>query len=163
VRVLWLILLGGCGGPFVEARPGSATVQATGVSVAFCGSTKMTTERVLKAMEPPSSVPSDVGGSGGLEPPEEAQFCLRLENRGSQTVRVDRRALTLSCPREKQPWVPDGSDREVIVHSGESKQLRISFHYSPLPSGEDVAVVLDGAVSAGGRPLKLPSLPLRRR
>jgi hypothetical protein len=155
-----LVLLFACAGPF-SAAP-SASAQAAGVTVSFCGSSKVTAERVLRTMEPPSDLPSEVGGSGGLEPPEEASFCLKVENRGTQTVRVDRSYLVLKCPREKQPWVPDKDDQEVIVHAGESKQLQVVFHYSPMPSGEDVAVILEGAVSAGGRRLKLPPLPLRK-
>jgi hypothetical protein len=151
----------GCAGPFAAARPDAAS-RSEGVSVSFCGSSKITAEKVLRTMEPPSDLPPEVGGSGGLEPPEEASFCLKVDNRGGQTARIDRSYLALKCPREKQPWIPDSDDQEVIIHGGESKQLHVSFHYSPMVSGEDVALVLESAVTIGGKRVRLAPLPLRR-
>ena len=54
----------GCAGPFLATRPEPS--RGEGVSVSFCGSSKITAEKVLRAMEPPSDLPSEVGGSGGL-------------------------------------------------------------------------------------------------
>jgi hypothetical protein len=160
VRLFLAYLLAGCAGPFAAVRPEAS--RGDGLSVGFCGSTKITGERVLRAMEPPSDLPSEVGGSGGLEPPEEARFCLSVDNRGTQTARIDRSYLQLKCPREKQPWVPDSDDQEVIVHGGESKQVHVSFHYSPMVSGEDVTLLLEGAVTVGGKRARLPPLALRK-
>jgi hypothetical protein len=162
VRLIAIVLVCGCAAPFGEARPGVIS-KAGGASLSFCGSTKVTAQRVLDNMEPPSSLPTEVGGSGGIEPPEQARFCVKLENRGSQTIRVDRSYLALKCPREKQPWIPDSDDRDVIVHGGETKQLYVSFQYSPMSAGEDVSLLFDGAVAAEGRPLKIAPLPLRRK
>jgi hypothetical protein len=159
-RVRFLILLVGCAGPFVDLDKPSKSQSITASS---CGSTKITAERVLNNMEPPSSLPSEVGGSGGLEPPEQAQLCVQLDNHASGTVRVDRSYLQLKCPREKQPWVPDSDDQEVIIHAGESKKFKVSFHYSPMPSGEDVAILFERAVKVEGRVVALPPLPLRKR
>ena len=151
-----LIFLFACAGPFIDVGKSS---KSGSITVTSCGSTKITAERILSNAEPPSSLPSEVGGSGGLEPPEQAQFCVQLENHSSATVRVDRSYLQLKCPREKQPWVPDTDDQEVIIHAGESKKFNVSFHYSPMPSGEDVQLLFDRAVKGA----QLPPLPLRRR
>jgi hypothetical protein len=158
--VVAAMLLAGCAGPFAAAR--NEPSRADGLSVGFCGSTKITAEKVLQAMAPPSDLPTEVGGSGGLEPPEEARFCVSVDNRGAQTARIDRSYLALKCPREKQPWIPDSDDQEVIVHGGESKQLHVSFHYSPMPSGEDVSVLFEGAVTVGGKRARLAPLQLRK-
>jgi hypothetical protein len=154
VRVL--ILLVACAGPFKA----TGASQASGVEVRFCGSSGSLGG--LRKMEPPSDLPSEVGGSGGLEPPQEVRLCLELENHGPDTARLDRSYLQLKCPSEKQPWVPDSDDQEVIAHAGESRKLHVGFHYSPLPSGEDVKLLFDNALTVGGRRAKLPPLPLRR-
>jgi hypothetical protein len=154
VRIL--IFLVACAGPFADVGKAS---KSGGVTASSCGTTKITAERILSNAEPPSSLPSEVGGSGGLEPPEQAQFCVQLENHSNTTVRVDRSYLQLKCPREKQPWVPDSDDQEVIVHAGETKKFNVSFHYSPMPSGEDVQLLLDRAIKG----VSLPPLPLRKK
>jgi hypothetical protein len=145
-----------CAGPFVDVGRSS---KSGSIMASSCGSTKITAEKVLSNMEPPSSLPTEVGGSGGLEPPEDAQFCVELDNRSNQTVRVDRSYLQLKCPREKQPWIPDSDDQEVIVHAGEAKKFHVSFHYSPMPSGEDVQILFDRAIKG----VSLPPLPLRKK
>jgi hypothetical protein len=154
------LFVAGCAAPFIAAR--SEPSQAAGVSVAFCGSSKVTAEKLLRAAEPPSDLPTEVGGSGGLAPPEEASFCLKVDNHGRQTVRVDRSYLQLLAPHEKQPWIPDTDDQEVIVHAGEAKQLHVSFHYSPMPSGEDLKLLLESAFTVEGRRLKIAPLPIRK-
>ncbi len=155
-----LIFLAACAGPFGDLGKSSKSGSITASS---CGSTKITAEKILANAEPPSSLPTEVGGSGGLEPPEEAQLCVLLENHSDKTVRVDRSYLQLKCPREKQPWIPDSDDQEVIVHGGESKKLYVSFHYSPMPSGEDVQILFERAVKLDGKALSLPPLPLRKK
>ena len=50
----------------------------------------------------------------------------------------------------------------MIAHPGETKELHVSFHYSPLPSGEDVTVSFEHAVTVGGKPVKLRPLALRK-
>jgi hypothetical protein len=157
----FLLLLAGCAAPFVEVKP--HPVAAGGVNVTFCGSADVSPDTVMKTMEPPSSLPSEVGGGGGLEPPKDLRVCLRVENRGRAPARLDRGAVTLKCPREKQPWVPDSDDQEVIVHAGESREAHVFFHYSPLVAGEDVAVILDAALKVGEARARLPPIVLRKK
>lgn len=156
MQVRLFLLLAACGAPFSAVRPAS---QASGVSVSFCGASKINS---LRRFEPPSDLPTEVGGSGGLEPPQEVSFCLLITNRGAATARFDRGDLELKCPSEKQQWVPDKDDQEVIVRAGESKELHVGFHYSPLQSGEDVTLLFEKALTISGRFVRLPPLPLRK-
>ena len=73
--------------------------------------------------------------------------CLRLENHGSEVARLDRSDLELHAPHETDSWEPDSDDQEVIAHAGETRELHVAFQYSPLPSGEDVELVLDKALT----------------
>jgi hypothetical protein len=154
-----VVVAAGCGAPFEAVRP-SATAQ--GVTVRYCGSSDVSPDAVVRAMEPPSSLTPEVGGSP-LPGPEELRVCLRLENRGTQPARVDRSYLQLRAPREKQSWVPDSDDQEVIAHPGQTRELHVTFHYTPLVAGEDVSLVLDDAVTVGGRAAHLPPVLLRKR
>jgi hypothetical protein len=150
-----LILCAGCAGPFTEVHP---STPSSGVAITYCGSSATSTESVLQAMEPPAGRPDMQ-----LRPPKELHVCLRLSNAGKQPARLNRSYVQLRCPREKQEWVPDSDDDVVIVHPGEARELHVGFHYSPLDAGEEVAVTFDGAVSAGGRPLKLAPIVLRKQ
>jgi hypothetical protein len=154
-RAAVLIVCAGCAGPFTEVHP---SAPSGGVAIAYCGSSATSTESVLKAMEPPAGAPDMQ-----LEPPKELHVCLRLSNSGKQPARLNRSYVQLRCPREKQEYVPDSDDDLVIAHPGETRELHVGFHYSPLVAGEDVAVTFDGAVTAGGRPLKLAPIVLRKK
>jgi hypothetical protein len=154
----WLVLLAlaGCGAPFSEVKPSAPD---RGVALVYCGSSATSAASVLKAMEPP------VGqtGENGLPEQKELRVCLRLENQGDAVARLDRSEITLRCPHERDDWTQDRDDEEVIAHPGEQKELHVGFRYSPLTSGEDVALVFDGAVTIGGHAAKLPPLLLRKR
>ena len=56
-----------------------------------------------------------------------------------------------------------GPCQEVITHPGESKEFHVIFHYSQLPSGEDVSLKLDRALKVGDKLVKLPPIALRKR
>ena len=156
---LLLILVAGCAGPFLESKP---SAPRGGVALIFCGSSDSSPDSVLKSMEPPTRLPPEVSG-GELEPPEELRVCLKLENKARAVARLDRSMLELKCPREKQSWAPDKDDQEIIVHPGEAREFHVNFHYSPLPSGEEVAVRFERALTVGGKPVNLPPLVLRKR
>ena len=154
----WLVALAvaGCGAPFAEVKP---SAPQAGVALVYCGSAATSPESVLKSLEPPVG---EAGGDG-LSAQKELRVCLRLENHGEKVARLDRGDIRLRCPHETDDWSQDRDDEEVIAHPGETKELHVAFRYSPLPAGEDVAVIFDGAVTIGGHAAKLPPLLLRKR
>jgi hypothetical protein len=144
----------GCAGPFAEVQPSAPT---GGVGVRYCGSSSASPGSVLRSLEPP------VGAADTqLSPPKELYVCLRLENQGSRPARLNRSNVQLRCPRERQEWVPDRDDDVVIAHPGQSRELHVTFHYTPLVTGEDVALIFDGALTVGGAPVKLRPIVLRK-
>ena len=147
----------GCAAPFAEVEP-SAPV--AGVALVYCGSAGMSTKSVMAAMEPPTG---QAGGEDSVPAPKVLTVCLRLQNQGGEVARVDRSAIELHCPHERDDAESDSDDQEVIAHPGESKELHVSFHYSPLPSGEDVTLGFEHAVTVGGKPVKLRPLALRKK
>jgi hypothetical protein len=151
-----LVAAVGCGAPFAEIKPSEPK---SGVAVVYCGSAAASTASILKAMEPPVGQ----SGGGGMEEQKLLSVCLHLENHGSEVARLDRSDLELHTPHETDSWEPDSDDQEVIAHPGETKELHVAFRYSPLPSGEDVELLLDKALTVGGKRLKLPPIGLRRR
>lgn len=153
-----LALAGGCT-PFKEVKPSSPT---GGVALVYCGSSATSPESVMKSLEPPTNVPPEVGGGGGLSDLKELRVCLKLENRGDKPARLDRTRVTLRCPHETDSWEYDHDDQEVIAHPGETRELHVAFRYGPLVHGEDVQVVFDGALTVGGRPAKIGPLLLRK-
>jgi hypothetical protein len=155
--VLALVAVG-CAAPFVESRP---SAPSAGVSMAYCGSATVSSDSLARSLEPPSDLPAEVGGHP-IEPPKEVRFCLRVANHAARPVRLDRSRLVLRCPRERQSWVPDADAEELLVQPGETRELHVRFRYSPLAPGEDVELVFESALSAGGRPLKLMPLSLRK-
>ncbi len=151
-----VVALAGCGAPFNEVKPSQAQ---GGVSIVYCGSSATSAQSVMASLEPP------VGQGGGDAMPEQKELnvCLRLENHGSDTARLDRTAIMLKCPRETDEPQADRDDQEVITHPGEEKELHVIFHYTQLPSGEDVSLKLDRALKVGDKLVKLPPIALRKR
>ncbi len=154
----WLVLLAavGCGAPFAEVEP---SAPRAGVGLVYCGSSAVSAESIMKAMEPPTGQT----GAGGMPEQKELRVCLRLENHGAAVARLTRSDVVLHCPHETDSAEPDHDDDEVIAHPGETRELHVTFRYSPLPSGEDVTLRFDGALTVGGKPLKPAPLALRKR
>jgi hypothetical protein len=146
----------GCAAPFNELKPSEPR---GGVAVVYCGSAATSPESVLKAMEPPT------GPTGESSMPEdkELRVCLRLENHGSDKARFVRSDVSLRTPHENTQPAADSDDDLVIALPGETRELHVSFRYSPLVHGEDVEVILASALSVGGKPLKLPPIVLRKQ
>ena len=158
MRPAWLVLaLVGCGAPFAEVKP---SAPKSGVALVYCGSAATSAESVMKSMEPPTG---PVGESSGMSEQKELRVCLRLENRGDQVAKVDRSDFELRCPHETDSWSQDRDDVEVIAHPGETRELHVSFRYSPLVHGEDVQLILDKALTVGGARVKLSPIVLRRQ
>jgi hypothetical protein len=158
-RVVVVLLAFGCT-PFVAIKPSTPT---DGVGVTFCGSSATSPESVMKSLEPPTNVPPEVGGSAGLPEQKELRVCLKLENRGDKPARLTRSRVRLRCPHETDSWEYDRDDEEVIAHPGETRELHIAFRYSPLPAGEDVQLLFEGALTVGGRPAKIAPMVLRKQ
>jgi hypothetical protein len=154
-RLAALLLAAGCAAPFTEVKP-SAPVGAVGV--VYCGSSMISPQTLVQMMEPPVGSPDQQ-----IDPPKELRVCLKLSNTGGKPARLDRSHVTLRCPHEKQTWVPDRDDEIVIAHPGETRELYVTFHYSPLVAGEDVAVVLENAITVADRAAKLPAITLRKK
>jgi hypothetical protein len=150
----FVVALAGCGAPFNEVKPSEAQ---GGVAIVYCGSAATSAQSVINSLEPP------VGQGGGDNEVKELNLCLRLENHGSDTARVDRTMVMLKCPRETDEPQADRDEQEVITHPGESKEFHVIFHYTQLPGGEDVRVLFDRALKVGDKPVKLPPLGLRKR
>ncbi|MCU1278645.1 MAG: hypothetical protein JWM53_2191 [bacterium] len=153
---LLLVLVGGCGAPFTEVKP---SAPHGGVALVYCGSASTSAESVMKSLEPPTG---QVGESSMPEQ-KELRVCLRLENKGDKVAKVDRSDFELRCPHETDSWAEDHDDVEVIAHPGETRELHVSFRYSPLVHGEDVQVMLDKALTVGGARVKLAPIVLRRQ
>ena len=150
------LCVAGCGGPFIEVHPGASKGE---LSLAFCGSTTASSAGVLRALDGP---PSEMEGRG-VNSPGEITVCMSLDNRGAQPVKVDRSHIALKSPRERQPWVPDGDDELFVIPPGTARTFHVKFASSPLLSGEDVAILLDSAVTSNGHTTPVPSLALRKR
>ena len=146
----------GCAAPFNEIKPSEPR---GGVAVVYCGSAATSPESVLKAMEPPT------GPTGESSMPEdkELRVCLRLENRGGDKARLVRSDVGLRTPHENTQPAADRDDDLVIALPGETRELHVSFRYSPLVHGEEVQVILANAVTVGGKSLKLPPILLRKQ
>src|SRR4051812_34993587 len=98
VAVAVVVVVGavaGCAGPFDAVKAASSR---GGVALLYCGSASTSPESVMKSLEPPSDVPSEVGGNGGVSAQEELRVCIKLENKGDQPARVDRSYIQLKCP-----------------------------------------------------------------
>ena len=159
MRRVWLglaLAVVGCGAPFAEVKP---SAPKSGVALVYCGSAATSAESVLKAMEPPTGPV----GESSMPEQKELRVCLRLENRGDQVARVDRSDFELRCPHETDSWSPDSDEQLVIAQPGETRELHVSFRYSPLVHGEDAQIVLDKALTVGGRAVKLAPISLRRQ
>jgi len=154
-----VVAVAGCAAPFAEVRVRAAL---NGVEVAYCGGQSSLPGSVLRSMEPPSAVESELHG-GMLAPSKELRACVRIVNHAARQVQLDRSLVELKCPRERQNWVPDSDDQRVRVPAGESRQLWVGFHYNPIEAGEQVELVLDRALTLDGRPLKVQTLVLRRK
>src|SRR5262249_60849479 len=94
------------------------------------------TQSVINSMEPP--VGQAGGGDEALPEIKELNVCLRLENHGSETARLDRTMVILKCPRETDDPPADRDDHEGIALPRESNELHVIFKYTKLPDGEDV-------------------------
>ncbi|HEY2748199.1 MAG TPA: hypothetical protein VGL86_26435 [Polyangia bacterium] len=149
--------LAGCGAPFNEVKPSEAR---DGVRVVYCGSAATSAQSIINSMEPPVG---QTGGDNGMPEVKELNVCLRLENHGGDTARLDRTSVMLKCPRETDEPQADRDDQEVITHPGEAKEFHIIFHYTQLPSGEDVSLKFERALKIGDKPVKLPPIALRKR
>jgi hypothetical protein len=149
----------GCAPPFAEVKP---SAPRGGVALVYCGSAATSPESVMKALEPPSDLPPEVGGGGGVSAQKELRVCLRLLNRGAEVVRLDRSYVTLRCPGETDDWAPDRDDQLVIAHPGETRELHVAFRYSPLVHGEEVTLLFDRALTVGGKPARLGPVVLRK-
>jgi hypothetical protein len=150
----------GCAAPFDAVKP---SAEKGGVTLAYCGASATSTESVMKSLEPPTNVPAEVGGNNPISDQKELRVCVRLTNKGSQPVRIDRSNILLKCPHETDDWSGDRDDLEVIAHPGETREFHVGFRYSPLVHGEDVEVVFDRAVKIGNQPARLPPIVLRKR
>src|SRR6185312_7328516 len=149
--------VGACAAPVNVVKPSSAV---SGVSIVYCGSAATSTQSVINSMEPP--VGQGGGGDETMADVKELNVCLRLENHGAETARLDRTMVLLKCPRETDDPQADRDDQEVIAHPGESKELHLIFKYTKLPSGEDVTLKFDRALKVGDKPVKLPPMGLRK-
>jgi hypothetical protein len=155
-----LLLLAGCAAPFDAVN---ATSRHGGVTLRYCGAAATSSESVMKSLEPPTNVPPEVGGNNPISEQKELRVCVKLENKGSEPVRVDRSNVLLKCPHETDDWAGDRDDVEVIAHPGETREFHVGFRYAPVVHGEDVAVVFDRAVKIGGKPARVPPIVLRKR
>jgi hypothetical protein len=158
MRGLVALLAVGCAGPFAAVAP---RVEGNGVEIGYCGSSPVSTESVMRTLEPPMG-PTGSSESGLLPAQKEASICLDFVNRGKKQARLNRGAVRLRCPSETDDWAPDHDDQDVIAQAGETRRLHITFRYSPLPRGEDVELLFDGAVAVGGHAVKVAPLKLRR-
>ncbi len=147
--------VGGCAAPFDLVKPSEPRA---GVALVYCGSAATSPESVMKSMEPPTGPV----GQSSLPEEKELRVCLRLENHGREPARLTRSDIGLKTPHESDSPAADSDDDLVIAHPGESRELHVSFRYSPLVHGEDVQVVLANAVTVGGHAVKLPPLLLRK-
>ena len=145
----------GCAAPFDLVK---ASEPHGSVALVYCGSAATSPESVLKSMEPPTGPV----GQSSLPEEKELRVCLRVENHGSDKVRVTRSDIGLKTPHESTPPAEDHDDDLVIALPGETRELHVSFRYSPLVHGEDVQVVLANAVTIGGRPAKFSPITLRK-
>ncbi len=146
----------GCGAPFAEVKP---SAPKSGVAIVYCGSAATSAESVMKSLEPPTGQLGD----SSISEQKELRVCLRLENHGDQVAKVDRSDFELHCPHETDSWSEDHDDVEVIAHPGETREMHVSFRYSPLVHGEDVQLILDKALTVGGARVKLQPIVLRRQ
>jgi hypothetical protein len=115
----------------------------------------------MKSLEPPVG-PTGSSDSGFLPLQKNASICLDFVNHASKQARLNRGAVRLRCPHETDDWQTDRDDQEVIAQPNETRRLHVSFMVSPLPHGEDVALVFDGAVTVGGHAVKVAPLKLRQ-
>jgi hypothetical protein len=160
VRLALLTLLAaGCAAPFSMVKPGGAR---EGVTVSYCGATQSSPGSVMKSLDPPSAVESELHG-GLMPPPKELHVCVKVENKGGKPARFDRGLVELKCPREKQNWQPDADDQAVVLHPGQSRELHVTFQYSPIDPGEEVSLLFDRALTLGGRSLHVEPIVLRRK
>ena len=143
----------GCAAPFNLVKPSEAR---GGVAVVYCGSAATSPESVMNAMEPPTG-PT---GQSSLPEEKELRVCLRLENRGGDKARFTRSDVGLKTPHESTQPAADHDEDLVIALPGETRELHVSFRYSPLVHGEEVQVILANAVTVGGRAVKLPPIVL---
>ena len=145
----------GCAAPFDLVKPSEAR---GGVALVYCGSAATSPESVMNAMEPPTG-PT---GQSSLPEDKELRVCLRLENHGSDKARVTRSDFGLKTPHESTQPAADHDDDIVIALPGETRELHVSFRYTPLVHGEDVQVLLANALTVGGKPVRLPPILLRK-
>jgi hypothetical protein len=113
----------------------------------------------MNAMEPPTG-PT---GQSSLPEEKELRVCLKLENHGSDKARVVRSDFGLKTPHENTQPAGDHDDDLVIALPGETRELHVSFRYSPLVHGEEVQVILANALTVGGHAVKLPPIVLRKQ
>ncbi len=146
----------GCAAPFDLVKPSEAH---GAVALVYCGSAATSPESVMKSMEPPTGPV----GQSSMPEDKELRVCLRVENHGSDKVRVTRSDIGLKTPHESTAPAADSDDDLVIALPGETRELHVSFRYSPLVHGEDVQVILANAVTIGNRPAKFSPLTLRKR
>lgn len=146
----------GCAPPFDLVKPSEAR---SGVALVYCGSAATSPESVMKSMEPPTGPV----GQSSLPEDKELRVCLRVENHGSEVVRVTRSDFELKTPHEKDSPAADSDDDLVIAQPGETRELHVAFRYSPLVHGEDVQLLSANAVTIGGRPAKFAPMTLRKR
>jgi hypothetical protein len=149
--------LGGCAAPFDEVKPSKPE---GGVALVYCGSAATSPESVMKSLEPPTGQVSE--GTSSMPEEKELRVCLHLENHGSAPARVERSNFRLKCPGEVDTPSSDHDDDLVIAQPGETRELHVSFRYSPLVHGEDVQLLLDRALTVGGHAVKLPPMTLRK-
>jgi hypothetical protein len=149
------LLLVGCAAPFTEVKSSSPR---EGVSVTTCGLGNATTGSVIASMEPPQGAPEE-----RLEPKKVLRVCLRLANKGHAPVRLDRSQVQLKCPRERLDWTSDNDDTAATVHPGSSRDFYVGFSYGVIEPGEEVSVLLDQALTSGGKPFKVDPIVLRRK
>ena len=146
----------GCAAPFNLIKASEAR---GGVAVVYCGSAATSPESVMNAMEPPTG-PT---GQSSLPEEKELRVCLRLENHGGDKARFVRSDVTLKTPHENTQPAADHDDDLVIALPGETRELHVSFRYSPLVHGEEVQVILANALTVGGHALKLPPIVLGKQ
>jgi hypothetical protein len=146
----------GCAPPFDLVKPSEAR---GGVALVYCGSSAASPESVMKSMEPPTGPV----GQSSLPEDKELRVCLRVENHGSEAVRVTRSDFELKTPHERDSPSADSDDDLVIAQPGEVRELHVSFRYSPLVHGEDVQLLSANAVTIGGHPAKFAPMTLRKR
>lgn len=150
-----LMLLAGCAAPFVEARP---SAPHDGVSVTWCGAQKTSPGSVMRSLDPPTGRSDE-----RVEPPKELRVCLRVANGASKPLRFDRARVELKCPRERREAISDADDQTVTLAAGQTRDIYVGFTYTGLETGEEVQVVLDHALTLGGKDLRLAPLVLRHK